>query len=112
MICRIPKPALVLPSYVGRSEIVLQSVLPTWDPAIHHHKITFHKNRVTAVSANNFILEDVETKERVFQMGKVNHDLYIMDYKYPLNAVQAFAIAIASFATNSKKSHQWTVEIF
>jgi len=31
------------------------------------------------------------------QFGRVADDLFTVDYNYPMNAVQAFAIALSSF---------------
>lgn len=31
------------------------------------------------------------------QFGKVDNDIFTVDYNYPLNALQAFAIALSSF---------------
>lgn len=33
----------------------------------------------------------------VMQFGRVGEDVFTMDYRYPLCAVQAFAIALSSF---------------
>jgi len=31
------------------------------------------------------------------QFGKIDADIFTVDYNYPLNALQAFAIALSSF---------------
>ena len=33
----------------------------------------------------------------VMQFGKIDTDVFTVDYNYPLNALQAFAIALSSF---------------
>jgi hypothetical protein len=40
------------------------------------------------------------------QFGRVAEDVFTMDYRYPLCAVQAFAIALSSF--DSKLACEWS----
>nr|CAD7573304.1 unnamed protein product [Timema californicum] len=40
---------------------------------------------------------EVEAEYIVMQFGRVAEDVFTMDYRYPLCAVQAFAIALSSF---------------
>ncbi|KAJ4916647.1 hypothetical protein Rs2_02197 [Raphanus sativus] len=37
----------------------------------------------------------------ILQFGKVGKDMFTMDYRYPLSAIQAFAICLSSFDTKS-----------
>ena len=33
----------------------------------------------------------------VMQFGRIDDDLFMLDYRYPLSAIQAFGIALSSF---------------
>jgi len=59
--------------------------------------LNFH-GRVTQASVKNFqIVHDSAVDYIVMQFGLVAEDIFTMDYRYPMCAVQAFAIALSSF---------------
>jgi tubby and related proteins len=41
----------------------------------------------------------VDEKIVLLQFGKVDYDMFTMDYRQPLSAFQAFAISLSSFGT-------------
>ena len=49
-------------------------------------------------SVKNFqIIHDNDPDYIVMQFGRVSEEIFTMDFKYPLCALQAFAIALSSF---------------
>mmetsp|Transcript_66548 Transcript_66548/g.159061 ORF Transcript_66548/g.159061 Transcript_66548/m.159061 type:complete len:380 (-) Transcript_66548:289-1428(-) len=75
------------------------SKLPLWDDVVQSLVLNFEA-RIVASSARNFMLrrseEPNDSSEIMFQHAKMSKGSYCLDYKYPLNAVQAFAIALSS----------------
>ena len=55
------------------------------------------RGRVTVPSVKNFQLVGEDASEVLCQFGKVGDDRFHLDYKEPLNAVQAFALALCQF---------------
>ena len=56
------------------------------------------KGRVSVPSVKNFQLvspDDIDTI--IGQFGKIGEDRFHLDFKAPLNAFQAFALALAQF---------------
>lgn len=56
--------------------------------------------RVTLASVKNFQLveeDDDENQKPLLQFGKVGSDVFTMDFRRPLSAVQAFAICLSTF---------------
>ena len=73
---------------------------PSWNKQVKAYVLNFH-GRVTMASVKNFQLEDVnddrtETQE-LFQFGRVDTDLFNLDFAHPFTPMQAFGIALASF---------------
>lgn len=62
-----------------------------------NYRLNFH-GRVTVPSVKNFqIVSEYDVEDVVCQFGKVDGDLFHLDYKAPLNAFQAFALALCQF---------------
>ena len=78
--------------------IVLRNKSPKWNDQMQAYCLNFN-GRVTHASVKNFQLADDEdeTEEVMLQFGKVGKDLFTMDYRYPMSALQAFAICLTSF---------------
>ncbi|XP_057194465.1 tubby-related protein 1-like [Triplophysa rosa] len=83
--------------------IELRNKTPVWNEETASHVLNFN-GRVTQASIKNFQI--VHNKDRkivtmhnciVMQFGRVADDAFTLDYRYPLCAVQAFAIALSSF---------------
>jgi hypothetical protein len=84
---------------------ILQSMLPRWDAAKKEYVMDFG-GRVSQASPKNCQLEWAtsvcgEPHEPVFLFGKEDKETYVMDFSYPFNVLQAFAIAISCFDTSS-----------
>uniref|UniRef100_A0ACD5VFR8 Uncharacterized protein n=1 Tax=Avena sativa TaxID=4498 RepID=A0ACD5VFR8_AVESA len=86
---------------------VLRNKAPRWHEHLQCWCLNFH-GRVTVASVKNFQLaaadlndptssKDEETV--LLQFGKVDDDVFTMDYRQPLSAFQAFAISLSSFGT-------------
>lgn len=77
--------------------IELHNKTPVWNDDTASYVLNF-SGRVTQASVKNFQI--VHTKDNsyiVMQFGRVADDVFTLDYKYPMCAVQAFAIALSSF---------------
>jgi hypothetical protein len=62
-----------------------------------NYRLNFH-GRVTVPSVKNFqIVSEYDIDDVVCQFGKVDNDVFHLDYKAPLNAFQAFALALCQF---------------
>lgn len=73
---------------------VLETKKPIWDD-IHNQRILNFHGRVKSSSIKNIQLVDPkETRKVLLQFGRVDHSTFILDYKHPFSAVQAFAVAI------------------
>ncbi|CAD6224087.1 unnamed protein product [Miscanthus lutarioriparius] len=86
---------------------VLKNKAPRWHEHLQCWCLNFH-GRVTVTSVKNFQLvatadpshpDSVGDAETVLQFGKVDNDIFTMDYRQPLSAFQAFAICLSSFGT-------------
>jgi len=75
----------------------LQNKSPVWNEDSQSYVLNFH-GRVTQASVKNFqIVHQDEPDYIVMQFGRVEDDVFTMDYRYPLCAIQAFSIALSSF---------------
>lgn len=75
----------------------LHNKTPVWNDETQSYVLNFH-GRVTQASVKNFqIIHDNDPEYIVMQFGRVSEDVFTMDFKYPLCALQAFAIALSSF---------------
>lgn len=87
---------------------VLRNKAPRWHEHLQCWCLNFH-GRVTVASVKNFQLvatpdpghpDSIGDEETVLlQFGKVDSDIFTMDYRQPLSAFQAFAICLSSFGT-------------
>lgn len=86
--------------------LVLKNKSPRWHEQLQCWCLNFH-GRVTVASVKNFQLvaspengpSGPEHEKIILQFGKVEKDLFTMDYRYPISAFQAFAICLSSFDT-------------
>ncbi|XP_041969795.1 protein king tubby isoform X2 [Aricia agestis] len=77
--------------------VVLHNKTPVWNDETQSYVLNFH-GRVTQASVKNFqIVHDSEPDYVVMQFGRISEDLFTMDFRYPLCALQAFGIALSSF---------------
>jgi len=75
----------------------LQNKTPVWNDETQSYVLNFH-GRVTQASVKNFqIVHESDTDYIIMQFGRVAEDIFTMDYRYPMCAVQAFGIALSSF---------------
>ncbi|XP_030754525.1 protein king tubby [Sitophilus oryzae] len=83
----------------GRTDrlVLLRNKTPVWNDDTQSYVLNFH-GRVTQASVKNFqIVHDSDPEYVVMQFGRIADDAFTMDYRYPLCALQAFAIALSSF---------------
>ncbi|XP_044749373.1 protein king tubby isoform X1 [Coccinella septempunctata] len=77
--------------------IELHNKTPIWNEDTQSYVLNF-LGRVTQASVKNFqIVHDSDAEYVVMQFGRVAEDVFTMDYRYPLCALQAFGIALSSF---------------
>ncbi|KAF7278168.1 tub domain-containing protein ktub [Rhynchophorus ferrugineus] len=83
----------------GRTDrlVLLRNKTPVWNDDTQSYVLNFH-GRVTQASVKNFqIVHDSDPEYVVMQFGRIADDAFTMDFRYPLCALQAFAIALSSF---------------
>ena len=66
---------------------------PKWHPSINVYFLDFN-NRVKMCSNKNFILEDDQGRQ-VLLFGKVEKDVFSLDYSHPFSALSAMGVALA-----------------
>uniref|UniRef100_A0A3Q2X9H8 TUB like protein 1b n=1 Tax=Hippocampus comes TaxID=109280 RepID=A0A3Q2X9H8_HIPCM len=76
--------------------IELHNKTPVWNEETASHVLNFN-GRVTQASIKNFQIVHSKDDYIVMQFGRIADDIFTLDYKYPMCAVQAFAIALSSF---------------
>ncbi|KAH8372603.1 hypothetical protein KR009_000598, partial [Drosophila setifemur] len=77
--------------------VELHNKTPVWNDETQSYVLNFH-GRVTQASVKNFqLVHDSDPEYIVMQFGRTSEDVFTMDYRYPLCAIQAFAIALSSF---------------
>lgn len=75
----------------------LHNKTPVWNDDTQSYVLNFH-GRVTQASVKNFqIVHDSDPEYVIMQFGRVAEDVFTMDYRYPMCALQAFGIALSSF---------------
>lgn len=76
----------------------MENLQPRWDNKIGSYALPFF-GRVKLASAKNFQLVTNADQNTIYLMfGKIKKDVFCLDFRAPLTAVDAFAIAIASLA--------------
>ncbi|XP_058055068.1 protein king tubby [Anopheles bellator] len=77
--------------------VELHNKTPIWNDETQSYVLNFH-GRVTQASVKNFqLVHDSDPDYIVMQFGRTADDIFTMDFRYPLCAFQAFAIALSSF---------------
>ncbi len=77
--------------------IALYNKTPVWSDETQSYVLNFH-GRVTQASVKNFqIVHDNDVDYIVMQFGRVAEDVFTMDYRYPMCALQAFGVVLSSF---------------
>lgn len=75
----------------------LHSKVPEWNIDSQSFVLNFN-GRVTQPSVKNFqLIHTVDPEYIILQCGRVSDDVFSMDFRYPLCALQAFGIALSSF---------------
>jgi len=59
--------------------------------------LDFQWNLLQASVKNFQIVHESDTDYIIMQFGRVAEDIFTMDYRYPMCAVQAFGVALSSF---------------
>ncbi|EPZ35386.1 Tubby domain-containing protein [Rozella allomycis CSF55] len=77
--------------------LTLYNKSPQWNEETQSYVLNFN-GRVTMASVKNFqVVHKNDLDYVVLQFGRVSPDVFTMDFQYPLNALQAFGIALTSF---------------
>jgi len=70
---------------------------PQWNQSTESYVLNFN-GRVSQASVKNFqITKDDDITHTIMQFGRVKNDVFTLDYRHPLSAVQAMSIALSSF---------------
>lgn len=70
---------------------------PKWNEQLGAFVLNFNK-RVTQASVKNFQLTTMEDPDTVYlQFGRVDKDVFNMDFRFPFSPFQAFAVCLSSF---------------
>ncbi|CAF3791085.1 unnamed protein product [Rotaria sp. Silwood1] len=86
----------------GRSTSFIQihNKTPTYDEKSKTYTLNLYGNRVKLPSHKNFQLItsiDDHNDNVIMQFGRIDDSNFALDYRYPLTALQAFAIALSCF---------------
>ncbi|XP_069407288.1 tubby-related protein 2 isoform X6 [Ovis canadensis] len=77
--------------------VLMQNKAPSWNDQSGAYVLNFH-GRVTRASVKNFqIVHPDDPDYFVLQFGRIAPDAFIMDFRFPLCPLQAFAICLSSF---------------
>jgi len=80
-----------------RDLLDLHNKQPVWSEETQAFVLNFH-GRVTQASVKNFqLVHSADEEYIVLQFGRISDDLFTLDYRFPLSALQAFSIALSSF---------------
>jgi len=83
----------------GEGFALLRNKAPRWHDEFRCWCLDFG-GRVTTASVKNFQLVGPGEGVVVMQFGRTSDtDTFVMDYQWPLSAVQAFAVALSAFDT-------------
>ena len=77
---------------------LLTAKAPRWNAALQSYCLNFH-GRVACASVKNFQLtteRDAKLPRPTVQFGKVQSDLFTLDYVGPISALESFMLALAS----------------
>ncbi|CAD5114309.1 DgyrCDS3449 [Dimorphilus gyrociliatus] len=75
--------------------MLLKNKTPSWNDEINSYQLNFN-GRVKRASVKNFQIVHMHDDDIVLQFGKVDEEVFIMDYKYPFSALQAFVVSLSS----------------
>ena len=71
---------------------------PIWDEQMGANKLDFH-GRVTIPSVKNFLLVQPDDHSEILMLfGKIekSDNIFSLDFRWPLSAIQAFAVGISA----------------
>ncbi|KAJ1980146.1 hypothetical protein H4R35_001234 [Dimargaris xerosporica] len=82
---------------IDPSILALYNKSPQWNEESQSYVLNFN-GRVTMASVKNFqIVNDCDLDYIILQFGRVEHDIFTLDFQYPITPFQAFGIALSSF---------------
>jgi len=94
-----PKEANRLPQ--GEEEdqdpLRLGTKLPTWDESLNHLVLNFGDRRPVSSPMNFMLIDELdEDKHMVMLHAKLSANTFCLDFKNPLNTIQAFGVALTA----------------
>ena len=82
---------------INNSETTLKNVKPLWNDDRGCYCLNFYGRALTASAKNFQLIEEDDTEDDIILMhGKEKSDYYNVDYRSPLNPIQAFCISLAA----------------
>ena len=80
--------------------MLLNNKAPEWNTNLNAYALNFN-GRVLKASVKNIQLVNANNPEEILlQFGRVSDDVFHVDYRFPLNAIQAFGICLTTFAAH------------
>jgi hypothetical protein len=80
--------------------MLLNNKAPEWNPGLNAYALNFN-GRVLKASVKNIQLVSDEFPDQILlQFGRVSDDVFHVDYRFPLNAIQAFGICLSTFCAH------------
>jgi hypothetical protein len=74
----------------------LETKLPEWNEEIQSLVLKFNGGRVLAASAKNFLVcAKNKMSHPILQFGKCEKGKFVLDFRSPVAAVQAFGVALS-----------------
>jgi tubby-related protein 1 len=90
---------------MSTKSIRLRNKVPIWNPSMSSLVLKFDRGRVLKASAKNFLCcleedvkNDIDGTKGILQFGKTHQSMYALDFRYPISPLQAFGIALSTFA--------------
>jgi hypothetical protein len=81
------------------SNINFSNKKPIWSKEYNNYILNFFNNRVKVEDKKNFILENLDDNKVSLQCGKIDENLFALDFMQPFTPIQAFSISITSLLT-------------
>lgn len=101
------------PRNAANKGMQLASNLPTWNERIQSLSLKFVEGRVRAASSKNFLISCPDPRagkdkngnpllHDCMQFGKVKSGKFNLSYRFPVAAIQAFAVALSTYSWKKK----------
>lgn len=80
--------------------MLLNNKSPEWNSNLNAYALNFNGRVLKASVKNIQLVDQANPDEILLQFGRVSDDVFHVDYRFPLNAIQAFGICLTTFAAH------------